>query len=345
MKTVVVVGAGLAGVRCCESLRAQGFDGRIVLVGEESHVPYERPALSKELLAGVRDDIALRPPFHWHELGIELVLGTRVESVRDGVASAGTRAWKFDRLVLATGARPRRLPGARHSRVHHLRTIDDAWALREQLRAGRRLVVVGSGFVGAEVATTAARLGVDVAVVEAAPSPLGGLLGDEVGSVLAAAYDRLGIDLRLGASVEQIGPRSTLLAGGTRLAHDLVLVGIGAEPARELQADGALLAGDVTGSGHWTAAAEHGVAAARRILGLPVEPPQPPFVWSDQLGYRLQVVGRTRAAAAVELQGDESSFVARYFDARGAVLGAVAANRPAETPRLRQELAAVASAA
>lgn len=345
MKSVVVVGAGLAGVRCSEALRAEGFDGRIVLVGEESHAPYERPALSKELLAGVRDDIALRPPFHWHELGIELVLGTRVESVRDGVAHAGGRAWRFDRLVLATGARPRRLPGPTDSRTHHLRTLDDARALRENLRPNTRLVVVGSGFVGAEVATTAARLGVDVTVVEAARSPLGGLLGDDVGSMLAAAYGRHGIDLKLEASVNRIESRSILLADGTRLAHDHVLVGIGVEPARDLEAEQALLAGDVTGSGHWAAAAEQGVAVARRLLGLPVAPPMPSFVWSDQLGFRLQVVGRTQPAAATELEGDENSFVARYFDANGVVLGAVAANRPAATSGLRQELAAVASAA
>ena len=156
-------------------------------------------------------------------------------------------------------------------------------------------MVVGSGFVGAEVATTAARLGVDVTVVEAGSSPLGGLLGDEVGSVLEAAYRRCGIELRLGASVERIEPRSVVLEDGTRLAHDVVLVAIGVEPSCELQADGALVAGDATGSGHWTAAAEQGVAAARRLLGLPLGAPQPPFVWSDQLGLRLQVsAGRGR---------------------------------------------------
>ncbi len=267
MKAVVVIGTGLAGVRCAESLRAEGFDGRIVVVGEERHAPYERPALSKELLAGTREDIALRAPFHWHELGIELVLGARVERVRDGVASAGSQTWRFDRLVLATGARPRRLPGAHGPWLHHLRTLDDARALREQLQPGRKLVVVGSGFVGAEVASTAASMGVDVTVVEAAPAPLGGLLGNDVGTVLEQAYVRHGIDLRLGASVERIDARSTVLGDGNRLPHDLVLVGIGVEPVCELPAGRALLAGDMTGSGHWSAAAEQGAAAARRLLG------------------------------------------------------------------------------
>ena len=345
MKAVVVIGAGLAGVRCAETLRAEGFDGRIVVVGEERHAPYERPALSKELLAGTREDIALRAPFHWHELGIELVLGARVDRVRDGVASAGSRTWRFDRLVLATGARPRRLPSAYGPWLHYLRTLDDAYALREQLRPGRRLVVVGSGFVGAEVASTAAKMGVDVTVLEAASAPLGGLLGDDVGALLARAYRCHGIDLRLGASVQRIDARSTVLDDGTRLAHDLVLVGIGVEPVRELPAERALIAGDMTGSGHWSAAAEQGSAAARSLLGLPTAPPPPSFVWSDQLGFRLQIVGRPQGAATVELEGDETAFVTRYFDARGVMLGAVAANSPAATADLRRELAAVASAA
>jgi 3-phenylpropionate/trans-cinnamate dioxygenase ferredoxin reductase subunit len=345
VKSVVIVGAGLAGVRCSETLRAEGFDGRIVLVGEESHPPYERPALSKEFLAGMRDDISLRPPSRYGDLGIELVLGARVESVRAGVAYANGGAWKFDGLVLATGATPRYLPGPRPSQVRHLRTLDDALSLREQLQPGRRLVVVGSGFVGAEVATTAARIGVDVTVIEAAKSPLGGLLGDEVGSVLTAAYRRLGIELRLGASVERVEPRFVLLDDGTRLAHDVVLVAIGVDPSLDLPADDAIVAGDATGSGHWTAAADQGTAAARRLLGLPIEAPRPPFVWSDQLGLRLQLVGRTRMAAGVELDGDESAFVARYIDAQGSMLGAVAANRPADTAALRLELAALASVA
>lgn len=345
MKSAVIVGAGLAGVRCAETLRAEGFDGRIVLVGEEPHPPYERPALSKEFLAGTRDEIALRPPSRYDDLGIELVLGARVEGVRDGVAYAEGGAWGFDGLVLATGARPRHLPGPRPSQVCHLRTLDDALSLRERLQPGRRLVVVGSGFVGAEVATTAARIGVDVTVVEAAKSPLGGLLGDEVGSVLAAAYRRLGIGLRLGASVERVEPRFVRLDDGTCLAHDVVLVAIGVDPSLDILADDAILAGDATGSGHWTAAADQGTAAARRLLGLPIEAPRPPFVWSDQLGLRLQLVGRTRMAAGVELDGDESSFVARYVDAQGSMLGAVAANRPADTAALRLELAALASVA
>jgi NADPH-dependent 2,4-dienoyl-CoA reductase/sulfur reductase-like enzyme len=345
MRTVVVVGAGLAGVRCAETLRAAGYDGRVVLLGDEAYAPYERPALSKEYLAGERDELALRPPGHWNELDIELVLGARVDGIRGRMARAGARSWAFDRVVLATGARPRALNGIRPPWVQHLRTLDDARALRDRLRPGRRLVVVGSGFVGAEVATTAARLGVEVTVVEAGVSPLGGLLGREVGSVLEAAYRRRGIDLRLGVGVERVDRRATVLADGTRIVHDVVLVAVGVDPARDLGARSAIEAGDVTGVGHWTAAAEQGVAAAHRLLGLVPPCERPRFVWSDQLGYRLQVVGSTRDAFGVSIEGDDASFVARYLDARDRVLGAVAANRPEATAALRQELATVPSAA
>ena len=332
MKAVVVIGAGLAGVRCAETLRAEGFDGRIVVVGEERHAPYERPALSKELLAGTREDIALRAPFHWHELGIELVLGARVDRVRDGVASAGSRTWRFDRLVLATGARPRRLPGAHGPWLHHLRTLDDAHVLREQLRPGRRLVVVGSGFIGAEVASTAAKMGVDVTVLEAASAPLGGLLGDDVGALLTRAYRRHGIDLRLGASVQRVDARSTVLGDGTRLAHDLVLVGIGVEPVRELPAEPRAACRRHDGK-----RALERRRRARHRGGAPSARPArdtAPAVVRVVRPARIPSADRRPATGGdpVELEGDETAFVARYFDARGAMLGAVAANAQPPQP-------------
>ena len=152
METTLIVGAGLAGARCAETLRANGYEGRVLLVGDEPFAPYERPALSKELLAGARDEVSLRPDGFWESQGIELWTGTRVTSVdpvrRTAVAGGAVVGW--DSLVLATGARPRRLRGPLPGHVHELRTLADALALREELRPGRRLVVVGSGFVGAE---------------------------------------------------------------------------------------------------------------------------------------------------------------------------------------------------
>jgi len=350
---VVIVGAGLAGARTAETLRAEGFDGRIVIVGEEPVAPYERPALSKEFLAGTRDEesLQLRKPSFWDGRAIELVLGTRIERV-DPVARtvhpAHGQPLAFDQLVLATGARPRRLPLELPAGVHELRTLADARDLRTELTPGSHLVVVGGGFVGAEVASTAHALGLHVAIVEAAPAPVARVLGDEVGLMLADRWRARGIDVRLRAGLAHVRADASrrvdavLLTDGSVLRADVVLVGVGVEPVRELMPERPAIAvhaaGDVVGPGHWTAAAQDGVAAARRILGLPSLPQQPHYVWSDQFGMRLQVVGSPRPSDPVELDGDADSFVARYLDSDGSTRAALLANRPLEAAALRREL-------
>ncbi len=172
---VLIVGAGLAGSRCAETLRSDGFEGAVLLVGEEPYAPYERPALSKEFLAGRREDLCLRPVAFWRDKGVELLLGTRAHRVDTAAriveTDAGPLPW--DALVLATGARPRRLaPFDGRSGVHVLRTIADAESLRAAIVPGRRLAIVGAGFVGAEVASTARELGAEVTLLEALSSPL-----------------------------------------------------------------------------------------------------------------------------------------------------------------------------
>jgi 3-phenylpropionate/trans-cinnamate dioxygenase ferredoxin reductase subunit len=352
-RTVVIAGAGLAGARAAETLRAEGFDGRVLLVGEEPIAPYERPALSKEFLAGARDEESLllrKPPF-WEARGIELVLGTRIVGVdpaRRRVRTNRGRDLRFDQLVLATGARPRRLAFDVPEGVHELRTLADAQALRRELVPGARLLVVGGGFVGAEVASTAQSLGVRVTIVEAAPAPVARVLGDDIGLLLAERWRRHGIDVRLGTGMARLRPstsgrvESVLLTDGAELCADAVLVGIGVEPACELvppTPDPRIHpAGDVVGPGHWTAAALDGVAAARRILGLPPAAPQPHYVWSDQFGLRLQVVGTPRPDDAFKLDGDEDSFAVHYLDPHGRTHAALLANRPAEAATLRRSL-------
>jgi 3-phenylpropionate/trans-cinnamate dioxygenase ferredoxin reductase subunit len=357
--TVLVVGAGLAGARAAETLRTEGFDGRLLLVGDEPSPPYERPALSKEFLAGKRDEQALllRKPSFWEARGIELVLGSRIAAV-DPVARVATtarsRELPFDAVVVATGARPRRLPLALPNGVHELRTLADARALREELIPGSHLVVIGGGFIGAEVASTARSLGVEVTIVEAAPAPVARLLGDDVGMLLADRWRAHGVDVRLRTSVAHVRADaagrvvSVLLTDGCELRADSVLIGIGVEPARELlpqrPATGVHAAGDIVGPGHWTAAALDGAAAARRIMGLPVPPAQPEYVWSDQFGLRLQVVGHPSRDDTFDLDGDAESFSVRYIDAQGRTSAALLANRPAEAAALRRSLAANALA-
>jgi NADPH-dependent 2,4-dienoyl-CoA reductase/sulfur reductase-like enzyme len=376
--TVVIVGAGLAGARCAETLRAEGYDGRVLLVGEEHAPPYERPALSKELLADAKapSDLALRPDGFWAELEIELLTGTRVERVdaraRTAVTSDG-RIMPWTSLVLATGARARTLPGSPRG-VHVLRTLSDAVALRRELRRGRRVAVVGAGFIGGEVATSAARLGVDVAVIEAAPVPLERVLGPQAGGLIADRYREQGIELRLGAGLASFrrGPgdriRGVLLSDGTEIACDAAVLGIGADPLAPAgtpagsggiptDACGRTALADIYACGdaastfrpvlgrrvrveHWTSAAGQGAAVAHAVLGRDQPHDDPPFFWSDQLGLRLQYVGHGEGWKRAVLEGDSASFSVRYLSEDGRLVAGLLANRPRETAALRRELAA-----
>ena len=375
-RSVLIVGAGLAGSRCAETLRAEGYDGHIVLVGEEPAAPYERPALSKELLAGARASVTLRPPAFWAERGIELRLGERVEAIDLERRTAGPGlAW--DALVLATGARARRIPLPTPEGVHVLRTLADAEGLREELAPGRRLAIVGAGFVGVEVASTARSLGVEVTVVDVAAVPLERVLGPEVGALLAARYREHGVELRLGTGLAGFlaGPdgrvRGLELADGSEVPCDAALVAVGVAPAVELAGDprggietdacgrtaspGVYACGDVAAAWrpalgarlrveHWTSAAGQAAAVAHAILGRERPHDELPYFWSDQFGLRLQHVGHAHEWAAVELEGDESSFAARYLDEDGRPLAGLLANRPREVGLLRRELAGLARA-
>ncbi|HKI91454.1 MAG TPA: FAD-dependent oxidoreductase [Gaiellaceae bacterium] len=353
-RAVVIVGAGLAGARAAETLRAEGYDGRVLLVGEEPVAPYERPALSKKFLAGTRDEesLLLRKPGFWESRGIELMLGRRVETIDPTGRIARTSRGEelaFDALVVATGARPRRLPFDVPAGVRELRTLADAKALREELSPGTRLAVVGGGFVGAEVASTARSLGVEVTIVEAAPAPVARILGNAVGHMLAARWRDHGIDVRLRTGVSSLRADamgrvdSVVLTDGSELRADVVLVGVGVEPVRELLLERPALhvhpAGDVVGPGHWTAAAHDGAAAARRILGLPVAAPPPHYVWSDQFGLRLQIVGSPNPDDRLQADGDDDSFAVRYLGPDGRTRAALLANRPAEAAEIRRLLA------
>jgi 3-phenylpropionate/trans-cinnamate dioxygenase ferredoxin reductase subunit len=356
--SVVVVGGGLAGLRCAETLRAESYEGELVVVGEEAVAAYERPALSKEFLAGERrfDELLLRPQEFWTERGIDLRLRQRVVAVdgpRRTVATDRGEELHWDALVIATGARARRLPIAAPPGVHVLRTLTDAAELRRDLIPGRRLVIVGGGFVGVEVASTARALAVAVTLLEAGAAPFARALGRELGHVLSRRYQEWGVDVRIHtcATAFRAGGdgrvRAVVLSDGSELRCDVVLVAIGIDPARELLPRQPGLpvygCGDAAGgSGHWASAAAGGAGVARKILGLDPLPTQPPFFWSDQFGLRIQLVGEPGGAARVELDGGKDAFVARYRAADGRLVAALAANRPAEVGPLRRELALAA---
>ncbi|MGA9762120.1 MAG: FAD-dependent oxidoreductase [Gaiellaceae bacterium] len=374
---VVVVGTGLAGLRSAETLRARGFDGRLTLVGEETHLPYERPALSKELLAGKRSpgELTLRQPEFFREQRIELLLGRRVERIsprlRTVLLSDG-RELVWDALVIATGARARRLRGLETPPgVHYLRTLSDALTLSAELVRGKRLAVVGAGFIGAEVASTAVSLGLDVSVVEPLAAPLERVLGAEIGMMLAERYRAQGVELRLGTGVTDFacGPdghlRALELSDGSEISCDIAVVGVGAEPAGELlggqeietdasgrtEHEGIYACGDVASSWrpslgrrlrmeHWTSAAGQAAAVARTILGEESVHDDVPFFWSDQFGLRLQYVGFASSWASIDVDEDGDTFSVRYLDEDERLLAALVANRPSEMATLRRELAA-----
>ncbi len=239
---VAVVGASLAGLRACETLRTDGFAGRISLIGAESHLPYDRPPLSKKLLAGEWEPerIALRKPDDFASLGLDLHLGVRataLDTVDQTLSLSSGIDLRYDGLVIATGAGVRRLPDQPTFRgICVLRTLDDALQLRALLLPGARVVVIGAGFIGLEAAATAKQAGCDVTVLEGAAAPLMRALGVEMGTAVASVHARNSVDLRCGVQVQRIegsgsGVTGVRLGDGSLVAADVVLVGIGVAPA------------------------------------------------------------------------------------------------------------------
>lgn len=388
MKTVAVVGASLAGLSSARALRSQGFDGRLVLIGDELHRPYDRPPLSKEFLAGkvTGPDLALEDEDE--ELDVEWLLSVRAEGLdltdRSVVLADGTRV-RADGVVLATGASARTLPGAEGlAGVHTLRTLDDALALKAEIEPGRRLVVIGAGFIGAEVASTAWALGLDVTVVEALETPLAGPLGTDMGRIVSTLHADHGVRLICGTGVRGFTGNGRVdgvaLDDGQLLPADLVLVGVGAKPNVDwLQGSGLELdngvrcdAGGLTSSPgvvavgdcaawydrrlgrhhrveHWTGALDRPKRAVATLLSGDSSGPDaaPPYFWSDQYGVRIQFAGDARSADSVTIEdGDpaDRSFLAVYRRGQEPV-GVLGMNQVRAFTRWRRMLAAPSVAA
>jgi 3-phenylpropionate/trans-cinnamate dioxygenase ferredoxin reductase subunit len=360
--TVLIAGAGLAGSRTAETLRSLGHRGRIVVAGDEPHPPYERPALSKELLGRARDDVWLRPAGFWQAHSIELLLAAAVTDVDSAQRTAlvGGERVDWDALVLATGVRARRLSGP--PGVHHLRTLDDALALRNDLDESSNVVVVGAGFIGGEVASTLCGKVASVTVVEPQSAPLQRVLGPEVGGILADRHRAHGIDLRLNTGVDAfIGDarvEQVRLTSGETIAADVVVIGIGSvgdaidvDKYGRTTTPSVYACGDIASwwrpslerhvrTEHWTSAAGQARAVASAIVGEPSPYDEPGFFWSDQFGLRLQHLGHAATWHAVVIEGNEEAFTARYVDREGHVLAALAGNNSAALGSLRRELAA-----
>ncbi|WP_242901927.1 NAD(P)/FAD-dependent oxidoreductase [Actinomadura terrae] len=380
MDSVIVVGGGLAGLRAVQGLRDGGHTGAITLVSAEAHLPYDRPPLSKDVLAGSTDDTTLDAD--WDALRCEVLLGERATGLRlDAPGAGGTVAstageLRFDGLVIATGAAPVTLPGDGRQRV--LRTVEDALGLRAALVPGARIAIVGAGWIGAEVATTAAAKGCAVTVVEAADTPLASALGPEVGALTAPWYAEAGVELRTGVKVAEVADGGLALAGGERVEADEVVVGVGVRPVLGwLEGSGLLLERgvvtdasfrasgadgeprpDVVAVGdcaawwsarygrrllveHWDAALNAPAVAAAALLGRDAVYDAVPYFWSEQFGRMVQYAGVHGASERLVRRGDPGDAAWAVAWLSGDRLDAIlAVGRPRDLVQARRVIAA-----
>ena len=366
----VVVGAGQAGGRAVEAMRGAGFQGRITLFGDEAEQPYERPPLSKKLLTGAAVDASARilGPEFYAEKAIELRLGEPIATIDAGAQAITTMAGErlgYDKLLLTTGARVRLapFPGAELAGVHYLRTLEHMVALRAELARARRLVVVGGGYLGLEIAASARSLGLEVTVVELEAHLVARGAPRQVGEFLAGLHREHGVDIRTATRVEALdgaGGRvaAVALADGERLAADVVVVAIGILPNVELAAaagaevdDGIVVdasgrtslpevyaAGDATRHPNpyfgatvrlesWHNAQEQAKHAARAMCGEAVEYALVPWFWSDQFDLNLQLAGDFTSADEIVRRGEAAGPHALFYFRAGRLIGVAAFNQ------------------
>jgi 3-phenylpropionate/trans-cinnamate dioxygenase ferredoxin reductase component len=372
-RTFVIVGGGLAAGAAVQALRSEGFDGTVVVVGEEPHPPYERPPLSKEYLRGEgsRDALPL-PPTDWyreHEVEVRSgVRATRLDLAERSVELEGGERLRYDALMLATGGRVRRMPGEPSERVRYLRTLEDADVLKGLLRPGGRLVVVGAGFIGSEVAASARTVGMEVTMLEMGRAPLLRALGEEMGLLYAEIHREHGVDLRTEEGVESIeeseGGVVVSTTEGDRIEGEAVVVGIGIVPATELaeeaglpvdngvlvdaacrtEVEGVVAAGDVANHDHprfgrirvehYDNALKMGAHAAGTMLGDHAPFDDPHWFWSDQYEHNLQMAGFAMTWDEIVVRGstEDRSFSAFYLQDRR-LLATLGLNRPRDVRR------------
>lgn len=373
---IVVAGAGLAGAQVCVRLRSVGFAGRITLVGNEVHEPYDRPPLSKGVLVGTTDSTHLA--YDWSGLEVELVLGRVVTGLREGdqVLETDGGDIAFDGLAIATGASPVRLSGEGDQVT--LRTIDDARNLRDRLQPNARITIVGASWIGAEVATAAVKLGCAVTCIEAGPAPLAQALGEGIGKETIAWWED--VDLRLGTGVTSIDHGGLSLSDGSFLRADVVVVGVGVRPAttflsqssvaceRGVLTDpwlrtnipGIVAVGDVArwrsqrfgghmGAEHWDHALRASEVAATSLIRGHAEPGEAdaaydpvPFFWSDQWGHTMQYVGHhtNDDRQVARRSSDSSGWSVGWLAADGRLTALLAVDRPKDMAQARRAIGA-----
>ena len=373
---IVVVGGGLAAGTAVTELREQGYDGDLVVLAGEAHVPYERPPLSKGYLTGEKaaESAYVHPPDWYAEHGVDLRTGVRATSLDPEAHSvtAGGETLTWSRLLLATGSRPRRLAlePTDEVAVCYLRTLDDATALQARLGAGRRLLVVGGGWIGMEVAASARQLGTEVTVVEPAEQPLLAL-GPEVGARFASAHRKRGVDLRTGTGLDQLAGSTATLGDGTAIEVDTVVVGVGVVPDDELAKEfglavdnGVLVdaglrtshpdvfaAGDIANAEHpllgervrvehWQNAISQGRSVAHALAGEQVSFDELPYFFTDQFDLGMEYFGHVGRAGFDDLriEGEDPESFACFWSRDGRLVAAMHVNQWDRSDELRDRV-------
>ena len=383
---VVIVGGGLAAARTAEQLRKSGYTEPVTIVSDEQHLPYDRPPLSKDVLhdsgRGI-GDVTLKPAEFYADNDIALRLGAAAQSV-DTAAKTLTLTdgfvLEYDDLVISTGLEPKRIPSFPDlDGIRVLRSFDEAVALREHAASARRAVIIGAGFIGCEVAASLRKLGVEVVLVEPQPAPLAGVLGEQIGELVARLHRGEGVDVRTGVGVaEVLGPEDpgtgvtgVILSDGSELDADLVVVGIGSRPATDwLVGSGVALdngvicdevgrtsdphvwaLGDVASwrdpdghqvrVEHWSNVAEQARVMVPAMLGLEVPAlVVVPYFWSDQYDVKIQCLGEPRAGDVVHIVDDDGRKFLAYYERDGALVGVVGGGMPGKVMKARAKVAA-----
>jgi 3-phenylpropionate/trans-cinnamate dioxygenase ferredoxin reductase subunit len=379
VKGILIVGGGLAAARTAEQLRRADYTGPLTIAGDEVHLPYDRPPLSKEVLRSEVDDVTLKPREFYDERDITLRLGsaaTGLDTAAHTVTLDDGAVLGYDELVIATGLVPRRIPsfpGLDGIRV--LRSVDESLALRRHASSCRHAVVVGAGFIGCEVTASLRGLGIPVVLVEPQPAPLAAVLGEQIGGLVARLHRTEGVDVRTGVGVTEVcgdeRVEKVLLTDGTEIPADLVVVGIGSRPATDwlegsgVKVDNGVICdgagrtsapdvwslGDVASwrnaSGHqvrvehWSNVAEQARVMVPTMLGTDVPSTVVvPYFWSDQYDVKIQCLGEPQATDTVHLVEDDGRKFLAYYERDGVVVGVVGGGMPGKVMKTRAKIAA-----
>nr|WP_165824931.1 FAD-dependent oxidoreductase [Mycolicibacter senuensis] len=375
---IVIVGGGLAAVRTAEELRREEYTGPITIVSDETRLPYDRPPLTKDVLRGERDDTTLEPPEFYADRDIDLRLGCGargVDPAAQTVTLADGTVLGYDQLVIATGLVPRRIPSLGDvDGIRVVRSFEDSLVLRGDAAAARRAVVIGAGFIGCEAAASLRKLGVDVVLVEPQPTPLAGVLGEQIGELVARLHRANGVEVRGGIGVAEVRGagrvETVVLTDGTELAADLVVLGVGSHPATgwldgsgievengvlcdltgRTSAPNVWAVGDVAfwrGGGHevrvehWSNVVTQVRVMVPTMLGRESlhDVLVPPYFWSDQYDVKIQCLGEPKATDTVHLVEDDGHKFLAYYERDGVLVGVVGAGRPGKVMGVRAKIA------